>query len=331
MQQKATEKPFTTKANLCSEYREKYGWDMPTLKLARIIYNDNKLLFPNVERVRDALRGIEGKRGKSNRKIVKQVENRPLNPYNLPSSDETIYEPFKINAQRLLVLSDIHIPYHSVNSLTIAFDWAKKQKPDAILLNGDTLDFFGLSRYAKDPKKRSFSSELESFKDFITILKKTFDAKIYFKIGNHEERYEHYLWMKAGELAGIDDFELANIIKARAEGIEIIADKRIMKAGELNIIHGHEYFGSFSPVNIARGLFTKGKVSAMQGHNHQTSEHTEADMNGKITTTWSVGCLSELHPMYMPLNKWNHGFAFIEIDGEDFQVQNKRIYKGKVL
>jgi len=331
MQQKNTEKPFTTKANLCAEYREKYGWEMPTLKLARIVYNDNKLLFTNVERVRDILRGIEGKRGKSNRRIIKQVENRPLNPYNLPSSDETIYEPFKINAQRLLVLSDIHIPYHSVNSLTIAFDWAKKQKPDAILLNGDTLDFFGLSRYAKDPKKRSFSSELESFKDFITILKKTFDAKIYFKIGNHEERYEHYLWMKAGELAGIDDFELGNIIKARAEGIEIIADKRIMKAGELNIIHGHEYFGSFSPVNIARGLFTKGKVSAMQGHNHQTSEHTEADMNGKITTTWSVGCLSELHPMYMPLNKWNHGFAFIEIDGDDFQVQNKRIYKGKVL
>ena len=331
MQQKNTEKPFTTKANLCAEYREKYGWEMPTLKLARIVYNDNKLLFTNVERVRDILRGIEGKRGKSNRRIIKQVENRPLNPYNLPSSDETIYEPFKINAKRLLVLSDIHIPYHSVNSLTIAFDWAKKQKPDAILLNGDTLDFFGLSRYAKDPKKRSFSSELESFKDFITILKKTFDAKIYFKIGNHEERYEHYLWMKAGELAGIDDFELSNIIKARAEGIEIIADKRIMKAGELNIINGHEYFGSFSPVNIARGLFTKGKVSAMQGHNHQTSEHTEADMNGKITTTWSVGCLSELHPMYMPLNKWNHGFAFIEIDGDDFQVQNKRIYKGKVL
>jgi len=331
MQQKETEKPFTTKVNLCAEYREKYGWEMPTLKLARIVYNDNKLLFTNVERVRDILRGIEGKRGKSNRRIIKQVENRPLNPYNLPSSDETIYQPFKINAKRLLVLSDIHIPYHSVNSLTIAFDWAKKQKPDAVLLNGDTLDFFGLSRYAKDPKKRSFSSELESFKDFITILKKTFDAKIYFKIGNHEERYEHYLWMKAGELAGIDDFELGNIIKARAEGIEIIADKRIMKAGELNIIHGHEYFGSFSPVNIARGLFTKGKVSAMQGHNHQTSEHTEADMNGKITTTWSVGCLSELHPMYMPLNKWNHGFAFIEIDGEDFQVQNKRIYKGKVL
>ena len=324
------EKQFTTKVDLCKDYREKYGWEMPTLKLARIIYNDNKLLFPNVERVRDALRAIEGKKS-GGTKVIKEIPNRPLNPYNLPSSDETIYEPFKINAKRLLVLSDIHIPYHSVDSLTIAFDWAKKQKPDGILLNGDTLDFFGLSRYAKDPKKRSFSSELESFKDFMDILKKTFDAKIYFKMGNHCERYEHYLWMKAGELIGVDEFDFSNIIKARAEGIEVIKDKRIIKAGGLNIIHGHEYPGAFSPVNIARGLFTKGKVSAMQGHNHQTSEHTESDMNGKLITTWSVGCLSELHPLYMPLNKWNHGFAFVEIDGEEFQVQNKRIYNNRIL
>jgi hypothetical protein len=54
-------------------------------------------------------------------------------------------------------------------------------------------------------------------------------------------------------------------------------------------------------------------------------------MNGNITTTWSVGCLSELHPMYMPLNKWNHGFAIVDIDKEDFQVTNKRIHNGKVL
>ena len=137
--------------------------------------------------------------------------------------------------------------------------------------------------------------------------------------------------MKAGELEGVDEFEIGNIIKARAEGIEIIKDKRIIKAGDMNIIHGHEYPSAFSPVNIARGLFTRAKVSAMQGHNHSTSEHTETDMNGKIVTTFSLGCLSELHPLYLPLNKWNHGFAYVEIDGKEFQVQNKRIYKGKVL
>ena len=138
--------------------------------------------------------------------------------------------------------------------------------------------------------------------------------------------------MKAGELDGVDEFKLEEIIKSRAEGIDVISDKRIIKAGDLNIIHGHEFGGSvFSPVNIARGLFLRAKVSAMQGHNHQTSEHTESNMNGKITTTWSLGCLSELHPAYLPINKWNHGFAIVDVFGDEFEVRNKRIHKGKVL
>jgi hypothetical protein len=56
-------------------------------------------------------------------------------------------------------------------------------------------------------------------------------------------------------------------------------------------------------------------------------------MNGKIVTTWSIGCLSELHPAYMPLNKWNNGCAIVYLheDGEQYDFINKRIYKGKVL
>ena len=319
------------KSELCAKYREKYGWEMPSLKLARIVYSENKLLFSNVESVRRTLRAIEGKA--NNRiKVRKQMPERPRNPYNLPESDEAVYEPYVLDAKRLLVLSDIHIPYHSIDAITCAFDYAKGEKPDAILLNGDTIDFFGLSRFMKDPKKRSVAHELQAFKELVDVIKKTFNAKIYYKMGNHCERYEHFLWMKAHELVGIEEFDFSNIIKARAEGIEIIKDKRIMKAGDLNIIHGHEFGGSvFSPVNIARGLFLKGKVSAMQGHNHQSSSHSESNMNGEITTTWSLGCLCELHPAYLPINKWNHGFAIVDIDGKNFEVRNKNIYKGQIF
>ena len=185
-----------TKVELCNQYRKQYGWDMPTLKLARIIYKDNPLLFTSLDSVRTSLRSIEGKGG-CRVAIRKEVEERPKNPYNLPESDEAIYQPYELKAKRLLVLSDIHIPYHNIESLTCAFDFAKQEKPDAILLNGDTLDFFGLSRFSKDPKARSFAHELKTFKEFMDVLKKIFDAKIYFKIGNHEERYFHFLWMKA--------------------------------------------------------------------------------------------------------------------------------------
>lgn len=319
------------------DYRKLHP-DMPSLKLARIIYNENNLQFTNVEDARSVLRRIEGKHGNNERKSMKNkdliIENaRPYNPYSLPQSDETSYLPFELKAKRLLLLSDIHIPYHSVLALTTVFDFAKKEKPDAILLNGDTLDFFGLSKFSKDPRKRSFAAELSAFKELFAILQKTFpQAKIYFKIGNHEERYLNFLFMKAKELVGVEEFELENIIKSRANGIEIIGDKRIIHAEGLNIIHGHEFAsGFFSPVNVARGLFLRGKTSAIQGHNHQSSEHTESDMNGKITTTWSTGCLCELHPEYMPINKWNIGFAMIDMVDNDFEVRNKRIYKGKVL
>ena len=322
------------KADLARQYREQYGWDMPSLKLARILHKDNPLLFKDVEMARHAIRYIEGKAGdmKRNFKTITQASERPRNPYKLPDSDETTYEPYRIQAKRVLVLSDIHIPYHSIDALSAAFDYAKDEKPDAILLNGDTIDFHGLSRFVKDPKARSFAYELSAFRRFFEVVSEIFQCRIYFKLGNHEERYNHFLMMKAAELEGVEEFSLENIIKARAEGIEVIGDKRIIKLGDLNVVHGHEFGGSiFSPVNIARGLFLRGKVSALQGHNHQTSEHTETNMNRDITTTWSTGCLCELHPAYLPINKWNHGFTIVDIDGNDFHVRNKRIDKGKVL
>jgi predicted phosphodiesterase len=318
---------------LAKSYREKFGWEMPTLKLARIMYKENNLAFKDLDSARASLRYLEGKTGKHLiPRGIEKLPDRPKNPYKLPQSDEATYEPYILNHKKVLVLSDIHIPYHSIDAVTAAIDFAKREKPDAILLNGDTIDFFQLSRFCKEPGKRSFAHELESFKEFFNVLQKTFNCKIYFKLGNHEERYNHFLWMKAGELDGVNEFKLEEIIKARAEGIEVIGDKRIIKAGDLNIVHGHEFGGSiFSPVNVARGLFLRAKVSAVQGHNHQTSEHTESNMNGGIITTWSTGCLCELHPAYLPINKWNHGFCIVDVDGDKFEVRNKRIYKGKIL
>lgn len=319
------------KTDVVREYRTKHP-DFPNLKLARIIMSKEPKLFNTIEHIRTVLRKIEGK-SSNGLLATHQHDPRPYNPYKLPDSDETSFDPYKLKGhKRIALLSDIHIPYHSVSALTAAITFIKKEKPDALILNGDALDFHSLSRFNKDPRKKNFAQELETWRQMFNVFENEFKCKIYYKIGNHEERYEHYLWMKAGELQGVEEFDLSSLLKARARGITVIKDKQIMQAGSLNIVHGHE-FGQqvFSPVNIARGLYMKGKVSAIQGHNHQVSEHTEPDMNGKIVTTWSMGCLCELHPAYLPINKWAHGFAIVDIDKGDFQVRNKRIWKGKVL
>ena len=325
---------------IAKDYRSKFP-DMPTKKLARVIYTENNLAFKNEECARSSLRYIEGKVGVigRNRSTIKnseflKEEARPYNPYNLPSSDETVFEPYEIKGhKRVLVLSDIHAPYHNIESITLALQHAKKSKPDALLLNGDTIDCHRLSRFIKDPKKRNFKLELDTFKALFDIFEKELKCKIYFKIGNHEERYEHFLYEKAGELVGIEEFEFANIIKARARGVEMIGGKKPMKLNNLWGIHGHEYVGGISaPVNPARGLFLRSKVSSFQGHCHQTSSHFESRLSGESIGTYSIGCLSELYPDYMPFNKWNHGFAEIDLDdnGQDYEFRNYRIKNGKV-
>lgn len=323
-------------AELARQYRVKFP-DMPTLKLARILYKKENAYFTKLENARSVLRYIEGKKGVkdkanvANKEFIRE-EARPYNPYNLPESDETEYEPYHFKAKRVVILSDIHAPYHNIAALSKAIEFAKKDKVDACLINGDMWDFHHLSRFMKDPRKKNFAEELKVGTEIIRTIQNVLKCPVTLKYGNHDERYEHYLWQKLGELNGVEDFELHNIIKKRVPDIEVVKDKRIIKLGDLNCIHGHELGQSvFSPVNTARGYYLRAKASTIGGHYHKASEHTEMDINGKIITTWSVACLCELSPAYLPINSWGHGFAIVDIDGQDFHVRNYRIYKGKVL
>lgn len=326
---------YPSKASILKKYRIEYP-SYPTLKLARVIYEREKLMFKNVETIRSYLRYLEGKQGEKRKNKIKDTDlimnhERPRNPYKLPESDETDYQPYILKHKKVGIICDLHVPYHNIQALTCAIDKMKQEKVDCVLINGDLFDFHGLSRFIRDPKKKNFAAELKAGADIVNILSDTLKCSVYLKIGNHEERYQHFLWTKMSELAGIEDFEMKNLLTKRCNVI-VVEDKRIIKLGRLNVLHGHETGSSvFSPVNIARGLYLRAKASSLCGHHHRTSEHTELDINQSITTTFSVGCLSELHPMYLPINNWNHGMAIVELDGEDFHVRNYRIYNGKIL
>jgi len=314
------------------KYRKEHGEEMPTLKLARIMYNENKLLFTNQEHARKTLRYIENKTG-NHLKGVEKTPDRPRNPYNLPKSDAESFEPFMMPYyDRVFIMNDIHLPYHDIDAVNAAIEYGLSHKPNAVFLNGDILDFHGLSYFMKDPMAKKFYEELEIFSDFIKLLKDLFKCPIYYKFGNHEERYDNFLFQKAKELAGVTEFSLEAIIQKRAD-VTIIRDKRIVINNGLPYIHGHEYGRAvFSPVNAARGLFLQAKHSAVKGDCHTTSEHTEPNILGKISTTYSIGALCGLTPKWLPLNKWNHGCAMQFNKGENsWSLENKRIFKGKIL
>jgi len=65
---------------------------------------------------------------------------------------------------------------------------------------------------------------------------------------------------------------------------------------------------------------------AIAGHNHRTSQFTQANFEGKHQRCYSTGCMCELTPEYSRINGWNHGYAFVDVyeDGS-FDMDNRII------
>lgn len=233
-----------------------------------------------------------------------------------------------------LALMDIHLPYHDRATIELAVREAKDRGVVGVLLNGDVLDSHEVSRHDKDPRAPRYVREIEYARQLFAWLRSQLPkADLVYKAGNHEDRLESYVIRNAPALFGVEGVNLPSFLHLPDVGCEWVADKRVITLGKLHIVHGHEYpGGAASPVNPARGLYLKAKYVAMCGHHHRTSEHTDKDIRGKMEAAWSVGCACHLHPRYMPINQWNHGFALIDLarDGM-FQVNNRRVLNGQVV
>ncbi len=324
----ATNARYERAQQLCREFP-----DADTRTLAKRLAREFKC---TIEQARSSLRRVRGQVGKAHRKhatVPKKAGKAGAKP-KLPPSQSEEWKPLNLDPGKTLCLSDIHIPYHDSAAVEAAVTWARRRKPDTVLLNGDTLDFYTISRWIKDPRKRDFKAELEAGVEFLRWLRNKFSSsRIIFKVGNHEDRWNHWLWNSAPEICDLPHVQLDAILELDDIGIELIGDGRPVQAGSLPIFHGHELpKGMTNPVNMARGAFLRMLDTVLVGHGHRSSSHTEPSWMHTEVTTWSQGCLCNLYPEYARINKWNHGFAFIEHESSgEFDLQNLRISKqGKV-
>ena len=291
-----------------------------------------------LDSARSRIRYLLGQSGKAKRSHpdsgLRRAARRPGEGVEMPRSQAvpwTVYDLETVG--KVGILSDIHCPYHDDQALGAAVEHLQGHGIDALLLNGDFADFYSVSRHEKNPKHRNFLAELEQVQQLLRWLRGQFpDIKIVAKSGNHEERWEKWLWQHAPELSASPIMGLDNWLGLGELGIELVADKRIIMAGGLPILHGHEKGnGISSPVNQARGAYMRLHHTVLEGHGHRTSTHSEPDMMGTETVCFSTGCLCDLRPAYAPLNKWNHGAALVTVrDGGEFDVENFRIASGRV-
>jgi len=327
------------KTDVARQYREKYGMEMPTKKLARIMYAECNLIFRDLEDARMVLSNIEGKRlAKNYEPKIKSTfymqTDRPKNPYNLPESFEKIRKPYVLppECNNILYGSDHHFPYQTNAAIEAWMEYGVQQNVNCIFLNGDLMDFHQISKHEKDPRKRSVKQEFEAADQFLSSLRKTFpEALIYWLKGNHDIRWEKFLQQKAHEIWDDSYFHLEERLGLNQKKITMIDDKRIVMAGRLMITHGHILTASGK--NPAEKALNKAGQSIMMGHLHRYDyfERTTAHKESK-QQAWVVPCLCELSPDYNVISNSQHGFAHIKVkENGNFNVKVHIIEAGKII
>lgn len=233
--------------------------------------------------------------------------------------------------KKIGILSDIHVPFHSLEALTCAIKYLKEQEIDCLYLNGDTFDFYSISRHEKEKDLRDFPREIEMARNFLQKLRDIFPLiPIYFKAGNHENRFQRYLFSQAEEFAGLHELQFDKFFRLDVLKIEYVEDWQGMFMGDLLVIHGHEGFG-VGGINPSQSLFNKMYCNTLMGHVHRQTTTTKKTGFGQVIQTHSTGCLTSIAPKYMPFNQHSQGFAMVTIDEGKTNVKLFAIKDGKIV
>lgn len=308
---------------LCRQFQK-----TPTRTLAKRLAEEFKPTL-SIERARSRIRYHRGQLGKLHKqKASAEKKQAPKMPRSLASS----WEPFVLRESRIGVISDLHVPFHDQVSIAITVEKLQKLKIDCLLLNGDYGDWYSISRWLKDPRKRDLKAELTAQQEGLKYLRQKFKkARIVYKNGNHEDRWEHYIWNHAPEISEFENVQLPVVLGLEDLGIEHVKNERPILAGDLSIFHGHEIPGGGGQ-NPAKSSFAKLGTQCLVGHSHRTSAHIEQDWKKQRRLSYSTGCLCDLSPQYARINKWNHGFAVVKTASKgQFEVTNFAIHNGEAV
>lgn len=236
-----------------------------------------------------------------------------------------------------LVIGDNHFGAHSEVVNEIFFKFVEELRPSTIILNGDTLDMFAISKYPKDARYScSLVEERKAYHDFLYTLHKiteSYQTKIYETNANHsgdgiEGRWWRYLSERLGEVGKIPEvleaLSYKNVFLPSQEWSRVeLVDYVEIVPGFL-VMHGDvvRKHGGFS----ARGLFEKWFTSIIANHTHRigmTAQRIPAigSQKERIITVYENGCACDLRPLYATAANWQNGFSIVNYSGSNIGVE----------
>lgn len=239
--------------------------------------------------------------------------------WSIPEPFKEISDNFILDEKKLVIVSDIHFPHHDPQTLEAVSDRLDDQT--ALYINGDALDCYEASRFDKKPTVPKMKEEFEMFAKWVQSIKA---KRIYYKIGNHEERWEKsanktiFAMFKAGSIEWILEHEFG------LKNLTFIESKQFTEWGKVFILHGHEaQGGANSPIGVARSIGMKTYMDSIVGHSHVTNSFPFKRIDESFFRVYAAGCACSLRSEYARVNRWNNGFIEAEMyDDGDYNIFN---------
>ena len=189
----------------------------------------------------------------------------------------------------------------------------------------DGVDFYSISRFDKDPevfRLGGLQNELDSWYKAQKMWRKvTPEAKVYFLVGNHEDRLRRYLW-KNPDLYGLSALRMESLFKFKKLGITMAKyddleqkfhNQLIVKHG--NIIRQHS--GYTARAELERERYN---ISTLSGHTHRGG-HVMVTTRTGVKQAVEGFCLCDTNPNYMHKPDWQNGLVLAEVDKSGVQFE----------
>jgi hypothetical protein len=220
---------------------------------------------------------------------------------------------------KFVMMTDFHVPYHDNNVLKLCLDIIKEIKPDKLILGGDIMDFYSVSKYDKNPERANqLQDEIDlGYSVLYDIRKATGKGEIIYLEGNHENRMQRYLWNHP-EIADLRVLEVKNLL--RLDDLLITYQQNVIHNGFI-FKHG-DYCNKYS---ANKELEVEG-ISGMSGHTHRIQTVYKTNRNG-ITSWNNIGHLSDASKSeYIKgIANWQQGFGIVYFDKENGEAFPKQI------
>ncbi len=236
--------------------------------------------------------------------------------------------------KRVAVVSDIHFPKHCPKAIKTFLSFVGDYKPHQVVLNGDILDFGGLSKYSDANVTERVKADCTVAADFLDGLRQKVGSgcKIDFNEGNHDIRLTTFVANKAPQLSGL--LSLPNLLDFKRRRIDFMpyaGDNVRFLSPKLGVTHG-----SFHGVNYTRETIMKYGVSLIVGHAHRpqfSSVPTVGPKGPQVRGCWGAGCMVPIQhvPYLTQPSGWSQGWvvALVDPNGE-FDVHHVNLTRGKV-